>query len=116
ADAGTVERQRAAENLRVDPADRLKEAQVRGAQPLFRGDLGQNGSARVADLVHRVAKAGDELPRGPGLLDRCQRELIEARLISGYRVRLGQGGRQELPAVLGHAEEPAAAAEQPGGD
>src|SRR5580693_8782683 len=112
--AGTraVERQRPAEDLRVDPANRLEQSQVRAAEPLFFCDLDEHRSARVADLVHRVAEAGDELLRRPRLLDGCQRELVVPRVIGGNLARFGEDPGEELAGVLGHAEEPGAAAEQ----
>ncbi len=116
ADAGPVERQRPAEHLRVDPADRLEQPQVRATHALFGGDLDQPRRARVADLVHRVSDAGDELLRRPGLLDRLKRERVEPGVVRRDLARLRQHGGQVLAAVLGHAEEPRAAAEYPGRD
>ena len=50
ADACAVERQPAAEDLRVDPADRLEEPQVRSAQALLLGDPEQHRRTRVLTL------------------------------------------------------------------
>jgi len=116
AHTSTVERQRPAEDLRVDPADRLEQLQVRAAHALFRGDLDQPGGAWIADLVHRVADARDELLRGAGFLHRVQGERVEPSVVGGDLARFRKDGRQVLTAVLGHPEEPRAAAEQPGGD
>ena len=113
---GAVQRQRPAEHLRVDPADRLEQAQVRAAHPLFGGDLDQPRGARVADLVHWVAQAGDELLRRPRLLDRFQRERVIASVVGRDLARRGEHRVQVLAAVLGHPEEPRAAAEDPRGD
>ena len=88
AHARAVERQRPSEDLRVHPANRLEQLQVRAAHALFRSDLNQPRCARVADLVHRVAEAGDELLRGPGLLDRVQGERVEPGVVSGDLARL----------------------------
>jgi hypothetical protein len=116
AHARAVERQRPAEDLRVHPADRLEQPQVRAAHALFRGDLNQPRGARVADLVHRVPEAGDEFLRGTGLLDRVQGERVEPGVVRGDLARLREHGGQVLAAVLGHPEEPRPAAKDPGGD
>src|SRR5580698_6333923 len=91
AGARAVERQRPAEDLRMDPANRLEQSQV-----------------RAADLVHRMAEAGDELLRRPRLLNGCQRELVVPGVVGGNLARFGEHPGEELTGVLGHAEEPGA--------
>ena len=116
AHARAVERQRPAKDLRVHPTDRFEQLQVWAAHAFFRGDLDQPGGARVADLVHRVADAWDELLRSTRLLDGVQGERVEPGVVGGDLACFGQDGGQVLAAVLGHPEEPRPAAEQPGGD
>ena len=106
---------RAAEHLLVHPADRLEQPQVRPAQALLVGDPRSDRGPRVLDLVHRVAETGDE----PAGLARCgdgvQRERVPARIVGRQVVAAVEGLVQVGAAVLGHPEEPGAAAEQPGG-
>ena len=115
AGARSVQRQSAPEDLRVDPADRLEQAQVRAAGALLLGDADQHRGARVGDLVHRVPEAGDEpvlLARPP---HRGQCQGIEGRIVAGRFGRPGEGVGQETAGVLGDAEEPGTTAEQPRG-
>src|ERR1019366_7756616 len=113
AGARAVERQGAAEDLRVDPADRLEQLQVRAAQSLLLGDPDQHRGPRVGDLVHRVAQAGDEQATRTGLPYRRQRYRIPARVVIRQRLTgRRQRGGQETAAVLGDAEEPGTPAQQ----
>src|ERR1700722_8280130 len=81
ADARPVERQGPAEYLRVHPADRLEQPQVRAPRALLGGDLDEPRCARVEDLVHRVTEAGYELPRGARLRDGVQGECVIERVV-----------------------------------
>jgi hypothetical protein len=122
ADARPVERQRPAEYLRVHPADRLEQPQVRAARALLGRDLDEPWRARVADLVHRVAEAGHELARCAGLRHGIKGERVIKRVIVRASVvgwdlsRLREHGGQVLAAVLGDPEETGPAAEQAGRD
>ena len=80
------------------------------------GQVEQHRRARVLDLVHRVPEPGHEAPVAPACDD-----------VGGEGVPAGVVGRPARPpsparpparnrAVLGDAEEPRAAAEQPGGE
>ena len=98
------------------PADRLEEPKVRPAQPFLVGDLDQAWGPRVLDLVDRVAEARDvgALLAGPSY--GLERERVPPGVVGGQvAVVLGEDGVQVTAAVLGHAEEPRAAPEQPGG-
>ena len=116
AGAGAVERQRPAEHLRVDPADRLEQAQVRAAQPLLVGDRDEGRGAGVGDLVHGMAEAGDEPARRRGpRVTAASASASQPGVVGGQRLaRPGQRVGQEPPGVLGDAEEAGAAAEQAG--
>jgi hypothetical protein len=63
-----------------------------------------------------MAEPGDEAAFGPRPGHRRERERVPARVAGGQRrPRYGQGVGEEPAGVLGYAEEPRAAAEQPGG-
>ena len=83
ADAGAVERQRLPEHLRVHPADRLEQREVRTELPLLAGDLEQPRRARVAVLVHVVAQAGDEEPGLALAAYDVERDRVPARVVGG---------------------------------
>ena len=100
----------------MDPADRLEQPQVRAAQPFLVGDLDQSRGPRVLHLVDRVAQPGDE-----PALPRVRRTAASASA-SHPASSVGRSpscsveyGVQVAAAVLGHAEEPRPAPEQPGG-
>ncbi len=115
AGARAVQRQGAAEYLRVNPADRLEQAQVRTVGAFLLGDADQRRGARVGDLVHRMPETGDQPPLLAGPPHRGHREGVEGRVAAGRIGRRGEGFGQEAARVLGDPEEPGAAAEQPRG-
>jgi hypothetical protein len=106
---GAVKRQRAAKDLRVYPADRLEQAQMRPAQPLLVCDRQQRWRARVGDLVHRVPEPWDEAAGFACAPHGTERKLVEPGVI-GWLWVSGQRLGQESPGVLCHSEEPGAAA------
>ena len=116
ADAGAVERQRPAEHLLVDAADRLEQPQVRAAQALLLGDpRSAPGCAGPAPC----ARGGRG--RGRTCRPRASRRTASSASASQPASSVGQSPSrpvehvvQEAAAVLGDAEEPGAAAEQPG--
>jgi hypothetical protein len=63
-----------------------------------------------------MAEPRDELLARLGIPDGGQRHLVPARLVGRLILQRCKGLRQEAAAVLGHAEEARAAAEQPGGE
>ena len=114
ADTGAVERQRLPEHLRVGPADRFEEREVRTELPLLAGDLEQSRSARVAVLVHVVAQAGDEETGLALAAYDVERDRVPARVVGRCGGQPLDDVVQEPAAVLGDPQEPRAAAEQPG--
>ena len=110
ADSGSVEREGAAEYLRVNPPDGLEQPQVRASQTLLLGDLDDHRGAGIALLVHRVSEAGNELSRGSPISHRFPGEVVPFRVGAGNRdavrpVRLVQRAGQEAAGVLGDAQE-----------
>lgn len=68
-------------------------------------------------LVDVVSEAGDELPGFSSGAYGGQGEFVPAGFVGRVAVlQRGQGVMQEAAAVLGHAEEAGAAAEEPCGD
>ena len=116
AHAGAVERQPAAEHLLVHAADRLEEPQVRSPQALLLGDGDQHRRPRVLHLVHRVPQSGDEAALLARPAHRREGQRVPARVVGGQVALVPvQDVVEVAAAVLGHPEEPGAAAEEPGG-
>ena len=120
ADAGAVERQRLPEHLRVHPADRGEQRQVRPeAAPPRVGDLeSAAGCAGRRSLCTWWPRPGTNrrASRCAGTVAQGERRPSRRRRSAGRPPSAGQHVVQEPAAVLGDAEEPRAAAEQPGGE
>ena len=78
AGAGAVEGKRPAEQLRVDPPDRLEQRQVRSEQPFLVRDPQQHRRAWIPVLVHVVSQPGDVEPGRPLRRDRLAGQLVPA--------------------------------------
>src|SRR5438105_15861647 len=63
--SGTVERQRAANHLRMDSTNGLEQAQVRSPQAFPVSNLNDHGGARIHCFMHRVAQSGNEAASSP---------------------------------------------------
>ena len=97
----------------MHPADRLEQPQVRAAQPLLLGDADQHRRARVAGLCTGCPS--------PGTNRLAARVAVTASSASASQPASSVGSSPSVPledlvqvgaAVLGHAEEPRAAAEE----
>jgi hypothetical protein len=100
----------------VDPADRGEEVQVVTERAVAAGQVEQHGCARVLHLVDGMPEPGDETAVVPGGADDLGGELVPAGLVPRALGARRDGIVEEPGGVLGHAEEPGSAPEQPGGD
>src|SRR5215218_1185669 len=81
ADTSPVQGQPTAQNLIMDPPDRLEQPQVRPAQALLVRNLDQDRRPRVLCLVHRMAQAWHVPPVRTGGAHRVQGERIPASVV-----------------------------------
>ena len=114
ADAGAVERQRLAEDLRRDAADRLEQRQVRAVRALLAGDADDDRRARIAVLVQVMAEAGHEPPAAAPRANGLRRSASQPASSVGSGSTRGQRVGEERAGVLADAEEARPAAEQAG--
>jgi hypothetical protein len=102
----------------VHPADGCEQRQVVPERAVPPRQVEEHGRAGVLDLVDRVAQPGHEPAGAPGPGDDRLGHGVPARVVvrAGPMVDAGQRAGQEAGGVLGHAQEPRPAAEEPGRD